>query len=141
MARDDAGDRRLARHRAADAHLDAPAGAEPAPPRRVVDLDADGPPAEEVALLPGPGEVLQRGASACAREDPDEGLALGVVPPLIDVEEEGPGRAGLVVVVAAGDDGAEARSLCIDMWEQYTDQSLKCIIPLRVWIVCEIEQH
>jgi hypothetical protein len=73
------------------------------------------------ALLPDPGKLGFRSAAEAAEEDPLERLALSIVGPLVEVEEEVPGRAGLVVVVAEGENHAKpgevllARGALVDL--------------------------
>src|SRR5207249_3809135 len=111
VARDHAGDRILLRDGLADPHRHLSARAEPGTLRRVVDLDPHRADAERVAGLPGPWELLERGAAEPAGEDLGEGIALPLVAALVEVEEEAPGGPLLVVVVAAGQHHPEPRQV------------------------------
>src|SRR5215216_2059967 len=97
----------LVGHRPAEPHRHLLADPEPAASRSLVDLDRSRPPAEQIAVLPDPGKLLPRRPAELADQDQSERLALAVVPPLVDVEAEAPGRARLVVVIAIGHDGSQ----------------------------------
>src|SRR4051812_46947522 len=93
--------------RLAHADGDVLAGAEPPATRLVLDLDRDRTDAERPARLPRPWEVHERGTVPRAGEDGLERWALALVRTLVEVEEEVPRRARLVVVVAARQHGRE----------------------------------
>src|SRR3954452_11445925 len=108
VARDHTRDGRRVLHRVGHPHGDVVAGAEPPLLRVVLDLDGDGAHAERPARLPRPGEVNERLAAPRAGEDRLQRRPLALVRALVEVEEEVPGRAGLVVVVMAREHGREA---------------------------------
>ena len=107
VAGDHAGHRLLVGHRLPDSDRDLAAGAEPAAPGRVVDLDRHRAHAQQVALLPRPRELLQGRSPEASGEDLLEGIALALVGALVEVEVEVPRRARLVVVVAAREDDVQ----------------------------------
>ena len=111
VPRDDAGDGRRIVDRAADADAERVAHAEPLPPRRVVDLDSRRPDGEDDALLPRPREVVDLRPSDLPEEDPLERGQLLAIASLVEVEDDAPGRAGLVVAVARGDRDVEPREV------------------------------
>src|SRR6266540_5334665 len=107
VARDHARHRGVVGHRARDPDADLTSHAEPLAPGRVVDLDLRGAHGDEVARLPGPREVLHLPALGSAGPDLLERPPLLVVAAFVDVEQERPGRALLVVAVARRERDAE----------------------------------
>src|SRR6266508_2761669 len=107
VARDHARHRGDVGHRARDPDADLTSHAEPLAPGRVVDLDLRGAHGDEVARLPGPREVLHLPALGSAGPDLLERPPLLVVAAFVDVEQERPGRALLVVAVARRERDAE----------------------------------
>src|SRR5215211_702047 len=105
---DHAGDGLLVRHGFPHAHGHLVPGPKPPAARAVLDLDRHRPPAEQVALLPYPWELALGRPTELPRQDAGERLALPVVAALVDEEEVGPGRSGLVVRVAQGQDRPHA---------------------------------
>src|SRR5262249_23443839 len=65
-----------------------------------LDLDPARPDVAPVAGLPPPGEAQPRLAAELPGQDRRERPPLLLVSPLVDVDDEAPRRAGLVVVVA-----------------------------------------
>src|SRR5438067_2424841 len=78
VAGDHARDRLLVRDGRAHAHRHPLAGAEPSPPRRVLDLDRHRLHAEQVAGLERPGELLLRASPQSPHEDARERFALAL---------------------------------------------------------------
>src|SRR5207248_2371180 len=77
-------------------------------PGLVRDLDLDGPHGDAHRVLPRPREMRQRIAAEPAGVDRLQRFPLRVVRPLVEIDDEAPGRAGLVVVVARRQRDGEA---------------------------------
>ena len=107
MPGDHARHRLVAGVRARDAHADDVFHAKPALVRRVVDLDLRRFPGDEVARLPGPGEVLELVAGQVAGPDLFQHLVLLGRAAVIHVQDPRPGRPLLVVAVARCESDAE----------------------------------
>src|SRR5947199_6677011 len=108
MAGDQAGHGLLILRRSTDPHLHLAPNPEPAAPWSVVELDSGGADLDQATRLEGPRELLQGRAAGVSQEDLGQGLTLGVVRRLVDVEQEVPWRTGLVVVVPANEHHALA---------------------------------
>src|SRR4051812_1975518 len=91
VAGNDAGHGLLVDDRVGDTNVDVAPGAEPSPPRRVLELDARRPDLEQAAGLERPGELPQRRAAGVTGEDRLERVALRVVRPVVEVQEPVPG--------------------------------------------------
>ncbi|TMK91146.1 MAG: hypothetical protein E6G42_08800 [Actinobacteria bacterium] len=77
----------------------------------MVDLDSVRPDGENDALLPRPREVVDLRPRDLPEEDPLERGQLLAIASLVEVEDDAPGRAGLVVAVARGDRDVEPREV------------------------------
>jgi hypothetical protein len=92
----------------ADPDADAVADPQPLAPLCVVDVNVDRPDGNEFARLPRPRKVGFHVAAETTREDSLERGALLAGRPRVDVQHPRPGRARLVVAVAAGERDGEA---------------------------------
>jgi hypothetical protein len=103
---------------------------------------------EEHALLPDPGKLDLWGAAEAAEKYSLERLTLGAIGSLVEVEEETPGEARLVVVVAtvtglqvgAGDLPREILRLGFRHLRTYLSASQSVIVGVSRLVVLPTEQ-